>query len=206
MRAQMVDILRSEYRIKNQAILNAMGRVRRHVFVPEKTGVGCNPYGDYPCPIGHGQTISQPFIVAHMIELMNLNAGDKVLEVGTGSGYQAAVLSALGVEVFGVEIIPELTKHARHVLDAEGYGRVKLLTGDGYKGWVKHAPYDAIIVACGPEEIPDELTRQLKDGGRIILPIGVDVQQLIVVRKRGRELSRENDIMVRFVPMVHGIG
>lgn len=204
LRGRMIGILRSEYKIRSEAVLGAMSKIRRHVFIPEKERTSCDPYGDHPCPIGHDQTISQPFIVAYMTERLDLKKGEKVLEVGTGSGYQAAVLAEMGINVFSVEIIPELAAQARKVLDEEGYTNVHILTGDAYKGWQQHSPYDAVIVTCGPEEMPDELVMQLKENGRMILPVGVDVQQLVIVRKKDGKVSRENDILVRFVPMISG--
>jgi protein-L-isoaspartate(D-aspartate) O-methyltransferase len=205
MRLEMVDLLRSYYKIKDQAVLKAMEKVRRHVFIPEKHRKGYGAYGDHPCPIGYGQTISQPFIVAYMTEGMHLTKGEKILEVGTGSGYQAAILAEMGIEVYTIEIIPELAEHARKVLEQEGYKNVHVLTGDGYKGWPEQAPFDAIIITCGPENIPDTLVKQLKDGGRMILPLGpVNAQRLVILRKKNGKVMQEDDIMVRFVPMVHG--
>lgn len=204
MRLRMVDFLRSEYKIRNETILNAMAKVRRHVFIPEKERAGCSPYGDYPCPIGHGQTISQPYIVAYMTDMLDLKKGEKVLEIGTGSGYQAAILSNMGVDVFSVEIIPELAGHARRVLHDEGYRNVHVWTGDGYKGWSEYAPYDAIIVTCAPESVPQSLVGQLRENGRMIVPEGTEIQTLVVLRKSHDGLIRKDDIMVRFVPMVFG--
>lgn len=202
MHRRMIEHLRREYRISDEAVLTAMSKVRRHVFSPEMDRAGCNPYGDYPCPIGYGQTMSQPFIVAHMTTCLFLKKGNRVLEIGTGSGYQAAILAELGMDVFSVELIPALAGHAGKILAEEGYPDVHLLTGDGYQGWAEHAPYDAIIVTCGPDDIPGKLLEQLKEGGRMILPVGADVQQLVILRKKDGNILRENDIMVRFVPMV----
>lgn len=202
-RAAMVRLLRL-YGIKDEQILAAMSKVPRHMYIPEKFRRFANSYGNHPCPIGHGQTISQPFIVAHMTERMGLKKDEKVLEIGTGSGYQAAILAELGVEVYSIEIIPELAEHARKALASEGYKDVHVLTGDGYKGWSEHAPFDAIIITCAPEEVPKVLVGQLKDGGRMILPLGTDYQQLVILRKKGNEVHQESDMAVRFVPMVHG--
>lgn len=201
-RAAMVQQLRA-YRIMDERILEAMGKVRRHIFIPENYRHRADPYGDHPCSIGCNQTISQPFIVAYMTERINLKQGERVLEIGTGSGYQAAILAELGVEVYSIEIIPELADHARNVLAAEGYEKVHVLTGDGYKGWPEHAPFDAIIVTCAPEKVPQALIDQLKEGGRMILPLGTGVQRLVILRKKGGKVRQEDDIMVRFVPMVH---
>ena len=202
-REAMVALVR-RYGVKNEAVLAAMGKVRRHVFIPRAYRFLTNPYGDHPCSIGHGQTISQPYIVAYMTEQMALQAGEKVLEIGTGSGYQAAILAHLGVDVYSMEIVPDLAEHARRVLKAEGFSKVRVRAGDGYKGWPEEAPFDAIIVTCAPADVPAALLEQLKDGGRMILPVGVGVQRLVILRKRGGKIEEESDIGVRFVPMVHG--
>jgi protein-L-isoaspartate(D-aspartate) O-methyltransferase len=190
------------YKIRDERILDTMGKVRRHACIPLEYRRRIDPYGDYPSSIGSGQTISQPYIVAYMTQAVDLEPGQKVLEIGTGSGYQSAVLAELGMEVYSVEIIPELAEHARRALAGEGYDNVHVLTGDGRKGWPEHSPYDAIIVTCAPEEIPDALVDQLKEGGRMILPLDTGPQQLIILRKKGGKISRQDDIMVRFVPMV----
>jgi len=201
-REAMVEQLRVGYRIGDDRILAAMTKVRRHIYIPEPHRRRSDPYGDHPCPIGHGQTVSQPYIVAYMTEQMEIQPGEKVLEIGTGSGYQAAILAELGANVYTIEIVSALAEHARKTLTAEGYDRVQVLTGDGYKGWPEHAPYDAVIVTCAPEEVPRVLVDQLKENGRMIAPVGVGVQRLIVLRKKDGRITRENDIMVRFVPMV----
>jgi len=139
-----------------------------------------------------------------MTEQMTLKSGEKVLEVGTGSGYQAAILSELGVDVYSIEIIADLAEHARTVLKAEGHDNVRVRTGDGYKGWPEHAPYDAIIVTCAPADVPAALVEQLKEGGRMIVPVGVGIQRLVILRKKHGRIEQENDIGVRFVPMVRG--
>jgi protein-L-isoaspartate(D-aspartate) O-methyltransferase len=197
----MVQQLRA-YKIKDERILAAMNKVRRHVYIPEERR-DSSAYGDHPCSIGHGQTISQPYIVAYMTECLQLRSGEKVLEIGTGSGYEAAVLAELGAEVYTVEIIPELAEHARNVLKAEGYNKVHVLTGDGYKGWPEYSPFDAIIAACAPDDVPPALVDQLSEGGRMILPIGSGFQRLVVLRKKDGKVKQENDILVHFVPMVH---
>ncbi len=202
-RQAMVEQLRSEYRIRDEAVLRAMQKVRRHVFIPEAFRRD-DAYGDHPCPIGYGQTISQPYIVAYMTEAMRIRPGEKVLEIGTGSGYQAAILAEMGAIVYSIEIVPELAEHARTVLRTEGYGDVKVLTGDGYKGWPQEAPFDVIVVTCAPEDIPSALVEQLKEEGRMILPLGTGIQRLVIVRKKGGTVHREEDIPVRFVPMVRG--
>ncbi len=201
-RKMMVDVIR-RHGVKDERVLEAMETVRRHIYIPEKLR-GRDAYGDHPCPIGYGQTISQPFIVAYMTQRMELQPGERVLEIGTGSGYQAAVLAELGAEVYSIEIIPQLAAHARTALEAEGYAQVKVKTGDGYKGWPEHAPFDAIIVTCAPNEIPQALVKQLKDGGRMILPVGSGIQQLVILEKNGDTFREIPDIYVRFVPMVRG--
>ena len=201
-RNAMVAVIRRQG-VKDERILEAMGKVRRHVFIPEAYRRK-DAYGDHPCPIGHGQTISQPFIVAYMTQRIAVQPGLRILEIGTGSGYQAAVLAELGAEVFSIEIVPELSGHAQAVLVAEGYEGVKVKTGDGYKGWPEHAPFDAIIVTCAPDEIPLTLVEQLKDGGRMVLPVGAGVQQLVILEKTGDTFREIPDLYVRFVPMVRG--
>jgi len=201
-RADMVKVLRL-YGIKDERVLSAMAKVRRHIFIPEAHRNRRDAYGDHPCPIGHGQTISQPYIVAYMTEKINPKPGDKVLEIGTGSGYQAAILAECGADVYSIELIPELAQHARAALANEGYKKVNVLTGDGYKGWPEHSPFDAIIVTCAPEDMPQALVDQLKDGGRMILPLGgVGFQRLVILRKKDGKVVQEDDLPVRFVPMV----
>ena len=190
------------YHITNTCVLAAMGRIRRQVFIPAAYRNVNNAYADAPFPIGSGQTISQPYIVAYMTEKLALKPGDKVLEIGTGSGYQAAVLAECGADVYSIEIIPELARHARAALDAEGYQRIHILTGDGYKGWPEYSPFDAIIVTCAPDEVPKALVDQLKEGGRLIVPVGRGSQRLVILRKQRGQVEQEEDLPVRFVPMV----
>lgn len=192
------------YKVKDERVLAAMRAVRRHAYIPEAYRRRHDAYGDHPCPIGHGQTISQPYIVAYMTEKLNVQSGEKVLEIGTGSGYQAAVLAELGAEVYTIEIIPELADHARAVLKQEGYSGVRVRTGDGYKGWAERAPFDAIIVTCAPEELPGALVAQLREGGRMILPLGGASQRLVICRKQQDKIRIDEDFRVRFVPMVRG--
>lgn len=187
--------------VEDEQVIAAMRAVPRHAFVPlESLELA---YNDHPLPIGYGQTISQPSLVARMTELLWLQAGDRVLEIGTGSGYQAAILRELTDQVYTVEIIPELAQTARQVLDALGYEDIHIDRRDGYFGWEEFAPYDAIIVTAAPDHLPAPLTRQLKsDGGRMIIPIGPvgDVQTLWLVTRQGDEVNMERLMDVRFVP------
>lgn len=198
----MVEQLRL-YNIRDERILAAMRKVRRHLFIPEEHRHPTTAYGDYPWPIGHDQTISQPFVVAYMTERLNPGKGDKVLEIGTGSGYQAAVLAELGTRVFTIELIPELAAHAQAVLRQEGYNQVTVRTGDGYGGWPEESPFSIIIATCAPEQVPGALIAQLAEGGRMILPIGTWTQRLVVLWRHKGVIREEDDIAVRFVPMVH---
>ena len=202
-RAAMLRQLRI-YRIRDERILETMERVRRHAYIPVEYRRLIDPYGDHPCSIGYGQTISQPYIVAYMTEALNLEPGEKVLEVGTGSGYQAAILAELGMNVYTVEVVPELAAHARKALACEGYDRVQVLMGDGRRGWPECSPFDAVIVTCSPEEVPDALVDQLKEGGRMVLPLDTGAQRLVILKKKDGRISRQDDIFVRFVPMVKG--
>lgn len=201
-RMEMVAVIKA-HGVTDERILEAMAKVRRHVYIPE-TFRGRDAYGDHPCPIGYGQTISQPFIVAYMTQRLEVKPDMRILEIGTGSGYQAAVLAEMGAEVFSIEIVPELAKHAQTVLAAEGYTNVTVKAGDGYKGWAEHAPFDAVIVTCAPDEIPGRLTEQLRDGGRMVLPVGSGIQQLVILEKSGNTFREIPDIYVRFVPMIRG--
>lgn len=186
--------------IRNRRVLDAMAAVPRHEFVPK--ALWKFAYSDDPLPIGYGQTISQPFIVAFMTEQLDPKPTDRVLEIGTGSGYQAAVLSRLVAEVYTIEIIEPLAKRAEADLKRLGYNNVKVLAGDGYQGWPEHAPFDAIIVTCAPDRIPQPLVGQLRDGGRMIIPVGPsDNQQLFLLQKLGTEVEQQAILPVRFVPM-----
>jgi protein-L-isoaspartate(D-aspartate) O-methyltransferase len=186
--------------ISDSLVIDAMLSVERHLFVPAELMQFA--YGDYPLPIGYEQTISQPYIVAIMTELLDVKKNDRVLEVGTGSGYQAAVLSLLADSVFTIEIIPELAYSAKKRLDSLGYKNVFVKTGDGYKGWKEHAPFDGIIVTCAPEKIPPLLLEQLATGGRMVIPVGSYYQELILITKDSTGISKESIIPVRFVPMI----
>lgn len=186
--------------IKDPLVLKAMGAVKRECFIP--LGQRVYAYDDGPLPIGYGQTISQPYIVAYMTEALKLKAEDKVLEIGSGSGYQAAVLAEICREVYSMEIVPELEKTAGESLKSQNYKNVKTKVGDGYYGWEEHAPYDAIIVTAAAGNIPKPLLDQLKNGGRMIIPVGSPylIQHLILLEKNGSDIKTERLIAVRFVP------
>lgn len=200
-RVNMVEDDIQEAGIKNKDVLRAMRTVPRHKFVPDEyLDVA---YGDHPIPIGYGQAISQPFVVAWMTELLDLKPGEKVLEVGTGSGYQAAILAELGyVEVYSVEIIPELAESAEARMQELGYASVHVKQGDGYFGWPEYAPFDAIIVTAAPDHLPAPLAEQLAEGGRIVIPIGPSgwYQSLWKFVKKDGELKAYNMGGVAFVP------
>jgi protein-L-isoaspartate(D-aspartate) O-methyltransferase len=199
-RARLVEHLRKQG-IKDEAVLKAMLKVPRHLFVPEEHRH--LSYEDMALPIGEGQTISQPYVVAFMTQALELKPTDKVLEIGTGSGYQAAILAELAREVYTIEIIPTLAKRAKETLEKLGYKNVKIKVGDGYFGWKEHSPFDAIIVTCAPEEIPQPLIEQLKEGGRMVIPVGKRyIQQLYVLRKEGGKLIKRAVLDVLFVPML----
>ena len=188
--------------VTDEATLEAMRHVPRHLFVPE--GRRGNAYENRPLPIGHGQTISQPYIVGYMTELLELQEGENVLEIGTGSGYQAAILSEITPHVFTIEIVEELGKQARERFNSLGYNTIKTKIGDGYKGWPEHAPFDAIILTAAADEIPQPLIEQLKPGGVMVLPIGDTglTQNLTLVKKTVEgEIKTERKLAVRFVPM-----
>ncbi len=186
--------------ITNARVLAAMGKVPRHEFTPEN--LRREAYADHPLPIGHGQTISQPFIVAFMSAAIDPQPEEKVLEVGTGSGYQAAVLAELAAEVHTIEIVDELARRAERDLLRLGYANVKVRSGDGYQGWREAAPFDAILVTCAPDHIPQPLVDQLKEGGRLIIPVGpAGDQELYLLDKRGGQVERRAVLPVRFVPM-----
>ena len=187
--------------IQNSMVLQAMRKVKRHLFVPFYAAHFA--YQDSPLPIGHGQTISQPFIVAYMTEALHLKPEDRVLEIGTGSGYQAAILAEIVKEVYTIEIVPELAKEAEKRLQKLGYTNIKVKYGDGYQGWPEHQPFDAIIITAAPDAIPPKLVEQLKNpGGRMIVPVGSAYQELILLEKTERGIEQKRLMPVRFVPMV----
>lgn len=188
--------------VKDPRVLEAMRRVRRHAFVPAQ--VREHAYDDSPLPIGYGQTISQPYIVGLMTELLELKPGQRVLEIGTGSGYQAAVLAEITSHVHTIEIVKPLAARVRQTLDAEGYHHVRSRQGDGYDGWPEAGPFDAIIVTCSAGHLPPPLWQQLKPGGRIVVPIGAAfaIQRLVVIEKTPQGKRRSRTVLeVRFVPM-----
>ncbi|MCE5250263.1 protein-L-isoaspartate(D-aspartate) O-methyltransferase [bacterium] len=190
--------------IRDSRVLKAMMKVPRHLFVPPSCR--SQSYNDCPLPIGEGQTISQPYIVAFMTEVLELRKSDRVLEIGTGSGYQAAILGEIVDEVYTIELIPELGERARTLLEELGYTDITVKIGDGFKGWPEKAPFDAIIVTCAPEDIPPALVEQLKEGGRMIIPVGSagGVQNLIKGVKKSGRLTTIDVLPVRFVPMIKG--
>lgn len=199
-RAEMVERQVEARGVHDPATLAAMRAVPRHEFLPMR--LRDEAYGDYPLPIGHGQTISQPYIVAFMTEVIEPRPGQKILEVGAGSGYQAAVLAQMGAEVYTIEIVEPLAEMARQTLGRLGYKSAHVRHGDGYHGWPENAPFDAIIVTCAPDEIPPKLVAQLKDGGRMIIPVGGGMEQeLVLLRKEGDRVVKQSVLPVRFVPM-----
>jgi len=199
-RVRMVEEQLKGRDIRDPRVLSAMLSVPRHLFIPESARGGA--YGDFPVPIGHGQTISQPYIVAFMTEALKVGPEHRVLEIGTGSGYQAAVLSVLAKEVFTIEIVDALAKRARATLVELGYRNVDVRSGNGYLGWPEHAPYDRIIVTAAPPEVPPALVEQLKVGGLMAIPVGVGDQELRIMRRSATGMETIATLPVRFVPMV----
>ena len=204
-RAAAGEMVRRQLRprgISDSRVLQVMETTPRHLFVPLQIRAGA--YLDGPLSIGHGQTISQPYIVALMTELLHLSRSAKVLEIGTGSGYQAAVLAQLTDTVYTIEIVTALADSARHRLARLGYSNVIVRAGDGYRGWPEQAPFDCIIVTAAPPEVPPTLVEQLKPGGRMVIPVGQFYQELLVITKsKSGQVERRGVIPVRFVPMVH---
>ncbi len=185
--------------VSDKLVLTAMRKVPRHEFVPED--IKYRAYEDNPLPIGEDQTISQPYIVALMTELLGLKGGEKVLEIGTGSGYQAAILAEIAAEVYTIEIIESLARTAEQRLKEMGYENITVRWGDGYQGWEEHAPFDGVIVTAAPDHIPQPLVDQLKVGGRMVIPVGSFFQELKLLTKTGDGVKEKNVIPVRFVPM-----
>ncbi|GAP70158.1 protein-L-isoaspartate(D-aspartate) O-methyltransferase [Bacteroidales bacterium 6E] len=205
-REEMVR-LQLEYRgISDSKVLEAFSNVPRDAFVPLE--YRRYSYADQPIPIGEGQTISQPYIVAYMTEVLQVRPNEKVLEIGTGSGYQAAILAEMDVEVFSIEVNEILADRARIILENLGYKKINLKTGDGYEGWEEHAPFDAILVTCSPASVPPKLKEQLAEGGRMIIPVGLQnsVQYLYLLEKQKGKIRQKSVMPVRFVPMTDGKG
>ena len=204
LRERMVSSQIEARGVRDPGVLAAMRKVQRHLFVPEP--LRDRAYGDHPLPIGEGQTISQPYIVALMTETIRPDPAMQVLEIGTGSGYQAAILAELCKQVYTIEIVESLGRRAEQVLSGL-YENVHVRIGDGYQGWPEAAPFDAIIVTCAPTDIPRPLADQLKEGGRMVIPVGKSrSQELIVLTKKDGRLERQAIIPVRFVPMVDRTG
>jgi protein-L-isoaspartate(D-aspartate) O-methyltransferase len=201
-RGRMVEEQIAARGVADPAVLRAMRVVPRHEFVPASARV--DAYSDQPLPIGNGQTISQPYIVALMSELAAVRPGDRVLEVGTGSGYQAAILAELGADVYSIEIVEPLARRASETLRRLGYDRIHLRQGDGYGGWPSAAPFDAIVVTAAPPEVPPALLAQLASGGRLVIPVGKGEQELRVLVKTSSGIETRSVVPVQFVPMVGG--
>jgi len=199
LRERMIEYDLEARGIRDERVLAAMRSVPRHLFVPpEEAG---SAYADRPLPIGEGQTISQPYVVAFMTEALELGGDERVLEIGTGSGYQAAVLAECAAEVYTIEIVEPLGRRAASVLEELGYDNVHVRIGDGYRGWPEAAPFDAIIVTAAPEHVPQPLVDQLAEGGRMIVPVGGWDQVLVLLERKGGEVTRRSVLPVRFVPM-----
>lgn len=202
-RKRMVKQIRDFYELRDEKVLEAMLNVPRHWFIPDN--MQSQAYADSPLPIGHGQTISQPFIVAFMTSILELDPNDVVLEIGTGSGYQAAVLTEFTPHVYSIEIVEPLAETAKKTLKEKGYKTIQVRCGDGYKGWPEYSPFDAIIVTCAPDHIPAPLLEQLKPEGKIIIPVGgeYETQDLILVTKDNRgKIIKKSMMPVRFVPLI----
>ena len=186
--------------IKDRNVLDAMIKIPRHEFVPEN--MKAYAYQDEPLPIGKGQTISQPYIVAYMTEVLALNGNERVLEIGTGSGYQAAILAEIVKEVFTMEIVSSLSAKAQKVLERLGYKNIYFKVGDGTWGWEENAPYDAILVTAAPAEVPKTLQEQLKIPGRMVIPVGSTFQELVLIMREKKKFKKKNLLPVRFVPLI----
>jgi protein-L-isoaspartate(D-aspartate) O-methyltransferase len=205
LRHVMVEYQIRKRGVTDQRVLDALEKVHRHLFVPRKYRP--QAYNDYPLPIGEGQTISQPYIVALMTEILNPNPRKTVLEIGTGSGYQAAVLAELYKEVYTIEIIDILGKQSKKLLSELGYRNIHVKIGDGYQGWKEHSPFDAIIVTCAPSHIPEPLKDQLAEGGKMIIPVGEAHDQKLVLLVKENGVIREKEVIpVLFVPMIRENG
>jgi len=204
-RERMVSVQIKARGITDENVLKAMKKVERHRFVGQQ--YRRHAYEDYPLPIGEGQTISQPYIVALMTQILNLDDTKKVLEIGSGSGYQTAVLAEICHSVYTIEVIDALGERASKLLADMGYGNIKVKVGDGYQGWEKYSPFDAIIVTCAPTHVPQALKEQLAEGGRMIIPVGEQfAQELVLLTKQKGKLMKDAVIPVRFVPMMRRDG
>lgn len=200
LREQMVKNQIVSRGVSDAKVINAMLNVKRHLFVPLPQRK--NAYSDRPLPIGYGQTVSQPFIVAYMTEMLNLTGNEKVLEIGTGSGYQAAVLSLISKDVYSIEIIKALAEESAERLKKLGYKNVMVKSGDGYFGWDEYAPFDAVVLTAAPKRIPEPLVEQLSAGGRLVAPVGEFFQELVILDKNLKgEVTTKKSVPVRFVPM-----
>jgi protein-L-isoaspartate(D-aspartate) O-methyltransferase len=199
-RERMVRVQIIDRDVKDEAVLNAMRKVPRHLFVPKE--YENEAYDDNPLPIGYGQTISQPYIVAYMTEVAKPDKSKTALEIGTGSGYQAAVLAEVVGRVYSIEIIPELAKESAGLLKKLGYKNITVKYGDGYKGWKEYSPFDIVIVTAAAEQIPEPLVDQLADNGRLVIPIGApaEIQELILLEKKKGKIEKSRLTFVRFVP------
>ena len=198
-RTRMVDSQLRARDIRDPRVLAAMRDVPRHLFVPEAQRD--NAYGDFPLPIGHSQTISQPYIVAFMTQALEVAPDHKVLEIGTGSGYQAAILGRLAREVYTIEIVEPLADHSRGLLKQLGFSNIHVRTGNGYLGWPEQAPFDRIMVTAAPAEVPPALVEQLRIGGRMAIPVGIESQELRIMRRTDKGMETIETLPVRFVPM-----
>lgn len=199
LRLRMVESQIARRGVADSVVLAALRQVPRHQFVPEKYRGAA--YADEPLPIGEGQTISQPYIVAYMTEALELQPHDRVLEIGTGSGYQAAVLAEIVDSVFTIEIVQPLAERAESTLTSLGYANIFVRAGDGYRGWPEHAPFDAVIVTAAPDHVPQPLIDQLAPGGRMVIPVGEFHQELLVIRRTDQGVITDTTLAVRFVPM-----
>ena len=200
MRERMVETQIRARDLQSATVLDAMRRVPRHLFVPDDLKPFA--YDDRPLPIGHDQTISQPYIVGYMTDALQLEPAHTVLEIGTGSGYQAAILADIARQVYSIEIVPDLAETAKRAIAAAGYTNVEVRTGNGYLGWREHAPFDRIIVTAAPPEIPEALVEQLAVGGVMVVPVGTANQEIVVITKTPAGIAQKRAIQVRFVPMV----
>ena len=199
-RERMIDEQIRRRDVRDARVLATLARVPRELFVPE--AARHEAYEDHPVPIGHGQTISQPYIVAYMTEALRLQPSHRVLEIGTGCGYQTAVLAELAREVFSVELIPALATEARARLAGLGYRNVHIQVGDGHDGWPEHAPYDRILVAAAADSVPAALVEQLADTGILVIPVGAWNQELRILQKHGPRVDLLGTLGVRFVPLI----